>query len=203
MRRNLLFLSAVRIFGPPVRLLFRARYENTDRIPPRGGVVVCCNHRSVFDPALLAVPFRRELRYMAKSELFSDHGPLARALLYGFGAFPVRRDSGDAASVRTAEGILKDGGAVGIFPQGGCVAAGVPFRPKGGAAMIAARTRSPILPAASCWPGTIRPFCGVRVRFGPLIPCGAFPVRKDGRVDIRGLSALLGREINRLLGVES
>lgn len=203
MKRTPLFLFAVRAFGPAVRFLFRARYENAEAIPERGRLVVCCNHRSVFDPALLAVPFRRELHYMAKSELFTDHGPLARFFLYRFGAFPVRRNSSDVASVRTAEEILRDGGAVGIFPQGGCVAAGVPFRPKGGAAMIAARTGSPVLPAAVCCPGDVRPFCGVTVRFGPVVPFGAFPVRKDGRVDIRGLSALLAREINRLLEVKS
>lgn len=202
MKRNLFYLFAVRTFGPSVRFLFRARYENTEAIPEHGRLVVCCNHRSVCDPVLLAVPFRRELRYMAKSELFTDHGPLARSFLYRFGAFPVRRNRGDVASVRTAEEILRDGGAVGIFPQGGCVPAGVPFRPKGGAAMIAARTASPILPAAVCCPGDIRPFCGVTVRFGPVIPCGAFPLRRDGAVDIRSLSALLAREINRLLEVK-
>ena len=201
MKRNL-FLSAVRAFGPSVRFLFRARYENTEAIPERGPLLVCCNHRSVFDSALLAVPFQRELRYMAKSELFTDHGPLARFFLYSFGAFPVRRNSGDVSSVRTAEEILRGGGAVGIFPQGGCVAAGVPFRAKGGAAMIAARTASPILPAAICCPGEVRPFCGVTVRFGQVIPCRAFPLRRGGRADIRALSALLERAVNRLLEVK-
>lgn len=202
MKRHPLFPLCAFVFGPAVRLLFRARYENTEAIPRRGRVVVCCNHRSVCDPVLLAVPFRRELRYMAKSELFTDHGPLTRAFFNLFGAFPVRRGRGDVSSVRTAEKILEAGGAVGIFPQGGCAAAGVPFRPKGGAALIAARTRSPILPAAVCCPGDIRPFCGVTVRFGRVIPFETFPKKEDSTVDIRKLSVLLAREINRLLGVE-
>ena len=103
---------------PIGKLLFRLRFEGTENIPREGPVVICSNHRSVLDPFFLALPVPREIRFMAKSELFEEHGQFVRWLLYAFGAFPVRRDKGDAESVRTAVHILREGGAVGIFPLG-------------------------------------------------------------------------------------
>lgn len=112
-----LYFFLLRLLGPLARLLFDVHYRGTDHIPSAGPLIVCCNHRSVIDPLLLAVPFRRQLRFMAKSELFEEHGRLAAWFLRTAGAFPVQRDKGDASSLRTALEILDAGGVLGIFPQ--------------------------------------------------------------------------------------
>ncbi|MFU0833304.1 MAG: 1-acyl-sn-glycerol-3-phosphate acyltransferase [Oscillospiraceae bacterium] len=201
MKESCFYTSLVRIFGPIVKGLFRVQYENVDNIPKNGRLIVCCNHLSVVDPILLALPFRRQIRYMAKSELFTEHGKLFRNLLYALGAFPVRRNKGDTASVKTAQNILQDGGTVGIFPQGGCFPGNNITRLKAGAAMIAAKTQTPILPAVILCREKPRPLHRTVIRFGELITIEQFPQKNDGSYDIKQLINILREKMNRLLGV--
>ena len=113
-----LYFFLLRLLSPLARFVFRVTWRGTEHIPQSGPLIVCCNHRCVIDPLFLAAPFRRQVRYMAKSELFEDHGRLAAWLLNHLGAFPVERDKGDASSVRKALEILAQGGVLGIFPAG-------------------------------------------------------------------------------------
>ena len=184
---------------PIGKLLFRLRFEGTENIPREGPVVICSNHRSVLDPFFLALPVPREIRFMAKSELFEEHGQFVRWLLYAFGAFPVRRDKGDAESVRTAVHILREGGAVGIFPQGRCVFDRSPFKPKAGAVLVAAKAKAPILPACISFQGRICPLKRVVVRFGETLPLPALSLSDDSLQNVREAAGLLAEKINGLL----
>lgn len=201
MKQGRFYFFALHTVNLPFRLLFQIRYSGTEHIPGTGNLIVCCNHKSVFDPILLALPFQRQIRYMAKSELFHCHGRLFRRLLYALGAFPVRRGTGDLSAVRTASEILKSGGILGIFPQGGCVADGIPFRPKAGAAMLAGAECAPILPAAVVCRGAPKPFRLVLIRFGKVIHPEEFPL-KGKSVDIRALSGMIAGRINGLMEAE-
>lgn len=201
MKESRFYTYSVRLFGPAVKRLFQVQYENVNNIPKTGRLIVCCNHLSVFDPILLALPFRRQIRYMAKSELFTDHGKLFRSLLYALGAFPVRRNKGDVSSVKTAQSILQDGGIVGIFPQGGCFPEGSITRIKAGAAMIAVKTQTPILPVAIFCREKPRPLHKTVIRFGELISVEQFPHKNDGSYDMKQLTDLLRKKMNGLLEV--
>ena len=188
-----------RALMPIGKLLFRLRFEGTENIPREGPVVICSNHRSVLDPFFLALPVPREIRFMAKSELFEEHGQFVRWLLYAFGAFPVRRDKGDAESVRTAVHILREGGAVGIFPQGRCVFDRSPFKPKAGGVLVAAKAKAPILPACISFQGRICPLKRVVVRFGEILPLPALSLSDDSLQNVREAAGLLAEKINGLL----
>jgi 1-acyl-sn-glycerol-3-phosphate acyltransferase len=195
----MLYFWGLRLLTPLAKLFFPFRVKGSENIPADGKLIVCCNHKSLVDPFLLAVPFRRQVRYMAKSELFEDHGELARRLLYRLGAFPVKRDRGDMESVRTALKILGQGGILGIFPQGKCVFDNAPFQPKAGAAMIAIKAHAPILPACIYCDGIVRPFRRITLRFGQIIPYEMLIRGGDLRENIRSASALLSEKINGLL----
>ncbi|WP_195983409.1 lysophospholipid acyltransferase family protein [Clostridium sp. D33t1_170424_F3] len=184
---------------PLGRLLYRLHFEGTENIPLEGPFIICCNHRSVIDPFFLALPVKRQIRYMAKSELFTDHGSFVKWLLYRFGAFPVMRDKGDAESVRTAVQILQDHGVVGIFPQGRCVSDNSPFRPKAGAVLVAAKAKAPILPACIYCEGLVKPFKRIVVRFGELIPFEGLNLPDGSLKGVREASGLLAEKINLLL----
>lgn len=189
----------LRVFTPLALLFFPVRYRGVRNIPEKGKLIVCSNHKSVFDPFLLAVPFLRQIRYMAKSELFTDHGLPAKLLLKMLGAFPVNRNTGDRASMRTAEKILKRGGIVGIFPQGGCVFDNSPFRAKAGVAFLSERTRAPILPASIFCDGLLRPFRKITIRYGkPILP-GDLPFHGTSSARIRAGASLIEDKINAML----
>lgn len=189
----------IRVLTPLAKLIFPFHVEGKKNIPKQGKFIVCSNHKSLIDPFLLAVPFHRQIRYMAKSELFEDHGSVARWLLYKMGAFPVRRGKGDAESVKKALNILWKDGIVGIFPQGKCVWDNTPFKPKAGAVLIAQKAQAPILPACIYCDGIIRPFHRITVRFGEVIPTAALVGTTDSREHTREASLLLAKRINQLL----
>lgn len=162
-------------------------------------MIVCSNHRSVFDPVVLAFAFSRPVFYMAKEELFAHFYGAAGVVLRLLGAFPVRRNSADLASVRSAERILNRGGAVGIFPQGGCVAGYAMSRIKSGAFLLAARTESPILPASVFYGGKPSLFQRVTVRFGPVIAYEELAAAGAADGSFRGCAALVTGRINAML----
>lgn len=199
MKRNHFYFFLLRFFTPLCRLIFWVRYYGVKNIPKSGRVIVCSNHKSVFDAFLLAIPFRRQIRYMAKTELFTDHGKAASNLLYHLGAFPVKRNTADLRSLRTAERILNDGGIVGIFPQGGCVFDNSPFCPKAGAALLAARAEASVLPVAICCKGLLRPFKRIAVCFGQVIPFNESSIRGRSASGMRQYSEKIAERINSML----
>ncbi len=75
------------------QLYFRIEVLGVERVPLEGPLVVASNHLSVLDPPLIGCACPRELRYLAKAELFR-YG-LFTALIRRLGAFPVERGTAD------------------------------------------------------------------------------------------------------------
>ncbi|WP_444659999.1 lysophospholipid acyltransferase family protein [Caproiciproducens sp. R2] len=195
----MLYFFCLRLAAPLARLIYRVQYRGVENIPGSGKLIVCSNHKSVIDPLFLAAPFRRQVRYMAKSELFENHGKLACWWLYRMGAFPVVRESADAQSMKTALHILYDGGILGIFPQGKCVFDNAPFRPKAGVAMLAYKAQAPVLPVSIYCDGVIRPFRRVTVRFGEPIPFEKLGLKDHSSVSLRAAAGTIAEKINNML----
>ncbi|MCL2813318.1 MAG: 1-acyl-sn-glycerol-3-phosphate acyltransferase [Oscillospiraceae bacterium] len=160
------------------RKLFRVRVINPENEPLDGDVgayVACINHSSNWDPILIGACMHRPLRYMAKSELFKV--PLLKSLVRLFGAYPVKRDTADVASVRATIAILENGEVVGMYPQGHRAKGIHPEKitPKGGVAMVAFKAKTGILPITVISKGyKVRAFRKTIVVFGEYIPFEEF-----------------------------
>src|SRR2546426_5370592 len=89
-----LYLLVGVVSYPVVMWPFRLRAYGKENLPREGGFVLAANHMSNFDPWALGMPLwpRRQLRFMAKIELFRS--PLW-PILKGTGAFRVRRGERD------------------------------------------------------------------------------------------------------------
>lgn len=111
-----LYDRLVRTLGPLIRIVFPVRLIDLPSELPEGGLVVCPNHISLFDPLFLAITLPRPLTFMAKEELFSSLivGPIVK----GCGVIPLSRNGGDAAKLRLAVRELISGKAFSVFPQG-------------------------------------------------------------------------------------
>jgi 1-acyl-sn-glycerol-3-phosphate acyltransferase len=133
------------ILRPSTSALFAARVSGVERVPAAGGLVVAANHRSYLDPPLLGTWFPRMIHFMAKRELFGI--PVLGFLIRKVHAFPVDRERSDISSIRRALHILKDGGVVGIFPEGTRNLAG-DAKARGGAVLLAATAGCPLVPVA-------------------------------------------------------
>lgn len=144
------------------KLLFRFEAIGVDNVPLEGPVILCSNHLSVMDPPTLGTPLPREIRFMAKEELFKI--PLFGSFITKLGAFPVKRGGISKQSLRTALNILKDGQVLGIFPEGTRKNPGIGKR---GAATFALRSQAVVIPVAII--GNYRLFRKMKVVYGEPI----------------------------------
>ena len=128
--------------------MFRVEVEGMENIPKEGALIVCPNHISNWDPVLLGAVMDRQVRFMAKSSLFKI--PLLSSLIKCLGAFPVHRGAADPTAIKTAIGHLKNGDAVGVFPQGTRCMGKEPkdTEVKNGLGMIAYRAKADVLPVS-------------------------------------------------------
>ena len=124
--------------------IVRCEWVNFDRIP-KTGVIIASNHVSSADPAMMASAiYPRSPRYMAKVELFQKE-PVIGYLFALSGAFPVRRGAGDRLAIREAERLLRDGAAVGMFPEGHRSENASLIEAHSGTALLALRTQAPVV----------------------------------------------------------
>lgn len=148
---------SARLFAFGARCLVRAltlgrvRVEGLDRLrtDPRmqGAVIVVANHISNLDPPLvggwLAQALGRRLAFLAKEQLFK--GAWGRFML-DQGMIPVRAGRSDVDALRQARSVLERGGVIVVFPEGTRSADGVIGEAFAGAAMLAARSDTWIVP---------------------------------------------------------
>lgn len=134
---------AIPVMSLAYHLYYKLHITGRENIP-EGPCVVCPNHKSVNDPPLAAVALtgKNSFGIMAKKELFE--GKFFGMLIRGLGAFPVDRERADITAIKTALQIVKSGEKFIIFPQG--TRDSSENDTKEGAAMIASRTKAPILP---------------------------------------------------------
>jgi 1-acyl-sn-glycerol-3-phosphate acyltransferase len=196
--------SVVRFFFAVFFALYnRMSVRWAEPLPRGGNVIVASNHCSNLDPLLVGVAFPRRLRYFAKEELFRPFlfGKIIRLL----GGVPVSRsDSASAASaLKGFFRLLEGGNDVLIFPEGSRSPDGKLLPLEGGVGLIAAHSKTDILPvfikgsyeamplgAALVKPHKITVTFGRRIAFDPELYKG-----KDAREKImaelsRSLKAL-------------
>jgi 1-acyl-sn-glycerol-3-phosphate acyltransferase len=157
---------------PLLHLVYRLRPSGLENLPAEGGFVLACNHVSSFDPWPLGMPLwpRRQLRFMAKSELY--WWPLT-IVLNGAGAFPVRRGQRDTQAIETAVDLVREGNVVAMFPEGTRRTKGLvkrfEARPRTGAARIALDGGVPLVPAAVAGTDGLTKLTPLRVAYGPPV----------------------------------
>jgi 1-acyl-sn-glycerol-3-phosphate acyltransferase len=161
-----LFVGVVSL--PFVKGLFRLRATGLEHLP-EGGFVLAANHTSNFDPWPLGLPLfpRRQLRFMAKAELFN---PMLAPILRGGGAFKVRRGEGDVEAMRVATELAGAGEIVVMFPEGTRQKKGLRkkhvARAHSGAARIALAAGVPLVPAAISGTDRLSRLGPLRVAYG-------------------------------------
>ena len=98
-----------------IKILYRPTIIGIENIPKEGPIILAGNHKHAFDPVLVMTSTKRVVSYMAKEELFKGlHG----IILENLGMIKVYRGKSNPQAVIEAEKVLKNNGAVGIFPEG-------------------------------------------------------------------------------------
>lgn len=191
MKPSILYKIVRLIAMPVLKILYRYEIKGADSLPRSGRVIVCCNHMSLMDCVLVVIAQKRQVRFMAKKELFDNR--LLGWILHKVGAFPVERGKGDTTAISVAESILNSEEVLGIFIEGTRSKDGNLLRPKSGAAMIALHTDSPVLPMCITCPdgGRIAPFKKVIVSCGDIISVDELKSESDSKAKVRSATRLI------------
>ncbi len=180
-----LFYHGARIY---CRVVHRLVVEGREHIPASrepGPLIVVCNHTAGLDPVLVqaSVPFA--IRWMMASKM---RLPIFEAFWEWAGIISIDTSGRDLGGVREALRHLRQGGVVGIFPEGAIE------RPPGvllpfmhGAGMLISKSGATVLPiaidgtpyAAKAW-GSLWRTSRSRLRVGPTV---RFP-RSTGAAEI-------------------
>ncbi|MFN2545455.1 MAG: lysophospholipid acyltransferase family protein [Actinomycetota bacterium] len=142
------------ILGPLCRWWFSLEVTGTGNIPSRGPAILCMNHESLLDIPLVVVALPRPARFMAKRELFAK--PRMARFFHELGGFSVDRLEFDLRAIEIALEIIRRGEVLGMYPEGTRTPDRLlPFRE--GAAWLALKTGTPLVPAALVGTGSAMP----------------------------------------------
>jgi len=183
------------MLGFPTAIVTRLRSYGTERIPPRGGVVLAINHFHWVDIPCVGWVCKRNLYFLAKVE--AHRVPGLGELIRGFGALSVRRGESDREAVRRMREVVREGNALGVFVEGTRQRSGVPGHVQPGAAMVALQEDVPVICAAihgsQHW--RLGNFAPVSIAWGEPMRFDGLP---RGGKGYREASALIEGELNRL-----
>ena len=94
---------------------YRVQVHGKEHVPARGPVILAANHTGWIDGPMLAFAADRQLRVLAKHELWN--GPFRKIVSAGEG-IPIDWRRADRNALLEARSVLAAAGAVGIFPEG-------------------------------------------------------------------------------------
>ena len=134
------------VFTPVLKGYFGLRSEGAERIPERGPLLIAANHASYIDPFVLGATCPRPIHFMMLKKYWKK--PLLGWVAGKAGAFPVDPGSANPSAIRESLSVLKGGGVLGIFPEGGISRDGIMKPGMSGVALLALRTGVPVVPAA-------------------------------------------------------
>lgn len=187
------------VVSPALHTYFRIKIYGAEKVPQSGGLIAVSNHASYFDPPILSNCVGRPVAFMAKEELFKI--PVLKQGIKLYGAYPVKRSTGDRAALRAAMTALESGWVAAVFLQGTRSVDAQITDPKLGAAWIAAKAQVSILPV-SLW-GTEKIISKgssfpqpvpLTVRIGDIIA----PPSSTKKEDLQAVTEQCARVINSL-----
>lgn len=175
------------------RPAYRIRVTGADRVPRTGPVVLVANHSTMIEPQIIFGMLPRRSVFLVKDEMFTGAAGWG---LRRIGQVPVQRGAPDRAALATVTRVLRDGGLVGVFPEG-TRGAGDVASAQQGAAWLVRQTRQAgtvVLPVAVR--GTLRP-PGAKRRLRPTVDV---LVGEPFTVDVRTGRAALADATERIRG---
>ncbi|SKA83192.1 1-acyl-sn-glycerol-3-phosphate acyltransferase [Caloramator quimbayensis] len=177
-------------------LIYRVEVVGTENIPKDEGVIICPNHFAFGDPVVVGITCPRQVRYMAKKELFKN--PFVRIILKGLGAYPVKRGEADLNAIKMTLKLLKDKKIVGLFPEGTRVKTGKFGQANPGVAMLSIKSGKAVIPTLIT--GSYRLFSKIKVQYGQPIDFTKYKKEKMTNDDYFELSQMVIQKLYELKG---
>ncbi|MDE7454091.1 MAG: 1-acyl-sn-glycerol-3-phosphate acyltransferase [Clostridia bacterium] len=130
---------------PVMRLYFRLRYNFKARPGglKKGAYLIISNHQTTMDPFLLSLSFRFPIYFVASDDLFNlKVSPLINYLV---APIPKSKSVRDVAAMMGVLRVIREGGAVGIFPEGNRTVSGGQWEMTDAIAKLAKSLKVPLV----------------------------------------------------------
>lgn len=166
-------------------VFFRVEVIGESNIPKDNSCLICANHSSNWDPVFLVAFTKRKINFMAKAEVFKI--PVLKWILLRFGAFPVQRGKADIGAVKKSMGILNSGEVLGMFPTGTRNSDEESAEVKSGAALIATRCGTTVLPVY-IKSNKFKIFSGVKIIYGTPLDMSEYKGKKPDQEELKEIA---------------
>ena len=80
------------------KIFYQTEIKGLENVPKEGAVIFCGNHRSYIDPPLMVATAKRDMKFLAKEELYKNK--FLAFLGWAFEAIPVKRDEKDVSAIK-------------------------------------------------------------------------------------------------------
>ena len=126
------------------KTFFNYRVIGAENMIEDGPCIIAANHCSYLDPPLVGVACKRAIHYLARKSLLDV--PVLGPILPEMNVIPVDQKNADRSALMGAIRVVRNGGAVLIFPEGTRSPDGKLQPAQPGIGMIVAKTRAPVIP---------------------------------------------------------
>lgn len=182
------------------KTFFNYRVVGAENMIEEGPCIIAANHCSYLDPPLVGIACKRAIHYFARKSLLDV--PVLGPILPQLNVIPVDQKNADRSALMGAIRVVRNGGAVLIFPEGTRSTDGRFKGAQPGIGMIAAKTGAPVLPvrisgsfeALPRGAGFPKP-ARIEITIGP--PLMPPLLERMERNDYAGLSRLIGNAVSR------
>ena len=155
------------------KVVYRIKVEGEENIPKEGAFIICGNHIDFIKVPVIVLFAQRKINFIGKAELFKN--PFLKRLGEIFDVIPVKRGKQDVESMKKSLKVLSDNEGLGLFPEGTTRGLEKGVKVKNGAAFMALRTGTVIVPVGV--EVTPRPFPKIIVRYGKVLDYSEYQSR--------------------------
>jgi 1-acyl-sn-glycerol-3-phosphate acyltransferase len=142
-RRSLIRHSARAFFRMLMPLAYKLDIKGQEKFPKDGPLLVVANHVAVMEAVLMAAYSPRVVELLGASDIPNDK--INDIVMNAYGFIPVNRGHMDTGAMKSALGVLNQGGVIGLFPEGGTWAAGR-MKPQIGVAWLSLHGNAAVVP---------------------------------------------------------
>ncbi len=172
----------------------RPKKVGEENIPKEGNYIICANHVHALDAPVLVLTLKREVIFIAKEELFKNK--FLKWLGNTFDVISIKRDSADIEAMKLSFKALKQKKLLGLFPEGTRNGMAKGVRLHNGAALIALKTNSPIIPVGI--QGNFKPFRKVKLNIGKPMDFSEYAKEKNNKEVLDKITKQVMDEVVRL-----
>ena len=106
------------ILYPFVYLLCKIKYNiKIKKCKDKRQLLVVSNHQTTYDQFFLGMAFKKHLYYVTNDDLFSN-GFVSWLISFLVKPIPIKKGTTDVKAVMDCMRVVREGGSIGIFPEG-------------------------------------------------------------------------------------